>query len=136
MKMKNAEDGRSYLAKLLLMIVDGPLTIDSLAAMLFHITQMQKIPLPVVNAIHLVAFLLVQLDDNSRTSHILGNISLLVEQRIDKANNQLLHTSKLIESDFMEVHALSSILKYITSDLQAATTATTESLAKATTDLS
>ena len=54
----NAAGGAAFLEKSLLAVVGEPLTLEWLATVLFHITQIPKIPKPAMEAIWAIAFLL------------------------------------------------------------------------------
>ncbi|KAG6376678.1 hypothetical protein JVT61DRAFT_1685 [Boletus reticuloceps] len=57
-EVKDANNGAAYLEKTLLCLVGQPFTIEHLATILLHIMQIKSIPLPAIEAIRAVAFLL------------------------------------------------------------------------------
>ncbi|KAF8136200.1 hypothetical protein EV363DRAFT_1158502, partial [Boletus edulis] len=57
-EVKDADSGAAYLEKTLLCLVGQPFTIKHLATILFHVTQIKSVPLPAIEAIRAVAFLL------------------------------------------------------------------------------
>src|SRR5262247_3060774 len=62
--VKGAKDGALFLEKVKLTISGNTVNSASLVSTLFHITQMQNIPLQVKNAIRSVAFLLEKVNDD------------------------------------------------------------------------
>ena len=84
-----AEDGASFLEKTRLTIAGDPVTTESLATTLFHITQMQHIPLQVKNAIRSVAFLLEQTDNEDKAKHVAETVKKCIEEQSGDAEEML-----------------------------------------------
>ncbi|KAF9245443.1 hypothetical protein BU15DRAFT_71192 [Melanogaster broomeanus] len=80
-KVSNATSGAVYLNKSLLSLVGEPFTTEHLATTLFHITQMDKMPLAAIEAIRAVAFLL----EEESTSKIATSVTAHLQDQTSKA---------------------------------------------------
>ncbi|KAG2744744.1 hypothetical protein P692DRAFT_20744161, partial [Suillus brevipes Sb2] len=72
MNIENAED---YLNKNLLCHSDQPFSITHIISVLFHITQLKAIPLPAIEAIRAVAFILKKHEANEIAEIVAENIT-------------------------------------------------------------
>jgi exonuclease VII small subunit len=96
----NVKEGASYLDSRQLIAPGAPVTLEAMAGMLFHITQMQAIPLQIKNAIHSVTFLLENVDIDSKAAAIASAVSNKVDDRL-KAAQQELEDAKLEYAQMM-----------------------------------
>ncbi|KIK73036.1 hypothetical protein PAXRUDRAFT_21301 [Paxillus rubicundulus Ve08.2h10] len=108
-----------YLNKSLITLEGEPFTPEHLSSMLFHIMQMEKVPLPVVEAIRVVAFLLENqaASKNAKliTSHIttqaLKDIAAQVITAISLHIANMLITSESMTSRIKDLEKLQSDMK-------------------------
>ncbi|KIJ11401.1 hypothetical protein PAXINDRAFT_157320 [Paxillus involutus ATCC 200175] len=110
-KVQDAKSGAAYLNKSLLSVVGESFTIEHLATMLFHISQMDTIPLMAIEAIRAVAFLLE--DDAASqiaaimTAHITDLASKeIASQVITAIAPHVLKTSESLHENVEEIKQL------------------------------
>ncbi|KAG2150311.1 uncharacterized protein EDB93DRAFT_1249874 [Suillus bovinus] len=71
----NIENAKEYLNKNLLCHIDQPFTLTHLISALFHITQLKSVPLPAIEAIRAVTFILKKHEANELADKILKQIT-------------------------------------------------------------
>ncbi|KIJ61044.1 hypothetical protein HYDPIDRAFT_169927 [Hydnomerulius pinastri MD-312] len=122
-KVKDRTSGAAFLATSLLSLVGEPFTLEHLAATLFHITQIDKVPRQAKEAIQAVAFLLEgEVTSHTATaviSHISESVTKEVTQHVVGAIS--LQMAKILQAS----ESLNSNIKGF-EQLQAAVTACPE----------
>ena len=100
-QVKDTEGEALYLSKNLLCLVDQPFTIKHLATTLLHISQIKGVPLPAIEAIRTVAFLL-ECEVSTKiaeavTSQICNNLTKEVASQVITAITP--HVAKLLTAN-------------------------------------
>ncbi|KAG1804412.1 uncharacterized protein BJ212DRAFT_1590997 [Suillus subaureus] len=98
--IKNIENAEEYLNKNLLCHVDEPFTLTHLISVLFHITQLKSIPLPAVEAIRVVVYIMKKHEANeiaeNITNQITNNLSPRIAEHVIVAI--ALHVAKILST--------------------------------------
>jgi hypothetical protein len=87
--IKNVVDGASYLMRRQLTVADMPVALGTLVETLFHVTQMQVIPLQVKNVICSIAFLLEEVDNEKKAAVIADAVVRKMDERLRGAQEEL-----------------------------------------------
>lgn len=99
--VKDANGGAAYLEKSLLCLVGQPLTIEHLVHVLFQIMQIKSVPLPAVEAIRAVAFLLEREAITQTAEVVAAQIHTTISQEITQQVITALapHIAKLLTTN-------------------------------------
>jgi hypothetical protein len=110
----NIENAEEYLSKNLLCHIDEPFTLTHLISVLFHITQLKAIPLPAIEAIRAVAFILKQHEASDiaklASEHIINILTPKIAEHVVAAIApqvaKILTTSEHLEDTMKEAERL------------------------------
>ncbi|KAG2757194.1 hypothetical protein P692DRAFT_20712614, partial [Suillus brevipes Sb2] len=117
--IKNIENAEEYLNKNLLCHVDEPFTLTHLISVMFHITQLKSIPLPAVEAIRAVAYIMKKHEANeiaeNITNQITNNLSPRIAEHVIAAIAphvaKILSTSEGLDNTLKEAERLKAMME-------------------------
>lgn len=117
--IKNTVNAEEYLKKNLLCHIDEPFTLTHLISVLFHITQLKAVPLPAVEAIRAVAFIMKKHEANeiaeTITDQITNNLSPRIAEYVIAAIApqvaKILSTSESLENTLKEAERMRTMIE-------------------------
>ncbi|ETW79497.1 hypothetical protein HETIRDRAFT_419212 [Heterobasidion irregulare TC 32-1] len=108
-EVKDADEAKTILEKNLMVILGEEITIDTLRASLWHISQGAKMPATAKTLVQAVALLLGEIDEDLKVESIAGRVTEMVLDKLSPDINQLAYmseslkaSSSLAESDSLQ----------------------------------
>ena len=102
-EIKDVDEAKVILEKNLLVILSEEITIDTLRASLWHISQGVKMPAMAKSLVQAVALLLGEIDEDLKVESIVGKVTEMVLDKLSPDINQLAYMSESLKASSSSV---------------------------------